>query len=165
MDGGEVESIRIIGNVLQSLTGLSGKIEPGTGRFTFPLAEFDGDITAHGGDLNANVNATTADARVNLQTQQITRGAVWYDQSLENVVLENDVAGKAIVLNVQGGPVLCLSDTGDSMGLGLDSAATAPAYVDGYAILYYFNDGGGTRQLRVHRKDGASELDTLISAI
>lgn len=159
---GEIESLRIAGNVLQSLSGLQGKIDPQTERFRFDLAEFDGDITAYGGDLNSNTPAATGDARVNLQTQQITRGAVWYDQSEQNVVLQNLISTKSIILNTSAGPVLVYSATDDLASLGLDGCATNPAYIDGYAILYFFS-AGGVDELRVRGKIGATETQATLA--
>jgi len=158
----EIEELRRAGGVLQVLSGLVGRIDPQTERFRFNLAEFDGDITAYGGDLNSNTPSATEDARVNLQTQQITRGAVWYDQSEQNVVLQNLVSTKSIILNTNAGPVLVFSATGDLAALGLDGCATDPAYIDGYAILYFFSSGGAD-ELRVRGKIGAVEQQVTLA--
>ena len=132
------------------------------GRLVQQITEFDGDITAYGGDINSNANSTSIDARVNLQTQQITRGAVWYDQDVQNVVVQNMVAGKAIVMNTNGAPVLLYSASSDLSCLGLDACGTDPPYIDGYALLYFFSSGG-VDELRVRGKIGAVETQVTIS--
>lgn len=160
----EIEEIRTQINNMHSITSsLSSIIDMATGRFAQSIAEFSGDITAHGGDVNANVSSTTPDARVNLQTQQVTRGAVWYDQSEENVVLQNLQSGKSVVLNTSGAPVLVYSATDDLAGVGLDGCATNPSYLDGYAILYFYSDGAGTDELRVRGKIGAVETQVTLA--
>jgi hypothetical protein len=59
-----------------------------------------GDLTVHGGDINSNDLSGTGDARVNLQLDTVTKGILWYDRSSNNLVLEHETSGGAIVFNL-----------------------------------------------------------------
>ena len=168
----KLREIRLMLNMVQPIVELFGIINPKTGRVSFSLTEFDGDITAHGGDLNANTNATTQDARLNLQTQQVTRAAVWYDQDQANLVVQNEATDSPIVLNAINSAVNFFDDDDDedvfianmsNHGWQLLKVGSDPSYVDGYAIIYFYSDGAGADELRVRGKIGATETQATLA--
>lgn len=69
------------------------------------------------------------------------------------------LSSDALKFGIRSSDGVALADRVHLMPLGAD-----PAYEDGYAILYYFLSGA-TRQLKVRRKDGASELTTVVANI
>jgi len=168
----EVEQLRLLGNALQMANGITDKINVATGGFYFGIAEFSGDITAHGGDVNANSPSTSVDSRFNLQNSQQTKGALWLDMGTGNIVLQNEVLAQNIVLNTNAGTWSFYDDNTDETvfyggannGWHFLATDTNPDYVDGYAILYFYSNAG-TDEFRIRGKVGATETQVTVANI
>lgn len=71
-------------------------------------------------------------------------------------VIDEQAAGVGVT--VEG--VLMIDST-----INLPTVAADPVYVDGYCILYFYSDGGGTDELRVRGKMGAVETQVTLADI
>ena len=136
------------------------------------VAEFDGDLTAHGGDINANVigatPATDPDPTFAMQVNSSNLASVWYDQSSSTLVIQTSAAGSPVAIYdgvqtaVQFGVI---NSSGSSGGyMQLQPTSNAPTYVSSATILWVLSTGNAY-QLRARSMKGSSQSDVLIATV
>ena len=115
-------------------------------------------------DIRLN-RATGVDGRFDIYINNVLAGACWFDDSVDNMVIENDRTGGRIVLNTNDGEIHVFNDATTDTVFKIDKEGQAhfnsvdadPDYIDGYGILYNYVNGS-TRELRLRIKDGATEV-------
>lgn len=131
----EIERVRTPLNNVGQLLFLADMITQ-YGEFNITIAEFTGALTAQA-NINVNNNSATGiasgDSRINLQKDKVTLGALFFDRSLGNVVLQNLDSGKQIVFNTNDGNFIFFDDNLGVVVLtiGPTGRMTAPGLVSG----------------------------------
>ena len=157
-------SLRTMGDRMQAEIGIDVRDEQ--------VAEFDGDLTAHGGDINTNVigaDATTdPDPTFALQRNSSNLASVWYDQSSSTLVIQTSGGGSPVAIydgvqtTVQFGTI---NSSGSSGGyIQLQPTSNTPTYVSSATILWVMSTGTAY-QLRARSMKGSSQSDVLIATV
>ena len=161
---GQYASLQNMGDRMQAEIGVDIRDEA--------VAEFDGDITAHGANINVNAvgsaPTTDPDPTLALTRNSSALASVWYDQSSSTLVIQTSGGGSPVAIfdgvqtTVQFGTI---NSSGSSGGyMQLQPTSNAPTYVSSATILWVLSTGTAY-QLRARSQKGSSQSDVLIATV